>query len=122
VGYTCLWVPYDPGRELLGDFADEIYQWMQDVAQENAWDLEYLDIQADYVVMTISAPQKTLPDGVIQRMMEETAQRTAAYYPDVVREAGLLWADGYYLVTPPRELTEREIARFVTYQRQAQLS
>jgi len=50
--------------------------------------------------------------------MNETAQRTADYYPDVVNGTPL-WANGYYFVAPPRELSDREIARFITFQQQS---
>jgi REP element-mobilizing transposase RayT len=119
--YTCLWLLNDPRQELLGDFADELLYWIGDIAEENAWDIDYLDIQADYVMVSLRVPHKTLPDSVVGLMMDETAQRSADYYPDMVSDPYSLWADGYYVVTPPRTLTEREIARFITYQRQAQI-
>ena len=118
--YTCLWLPFDPGQELLGDFADDLYMWIQDVAEENAWQLADLDVRSDYIIVSLSAPEKVPPDAIIAHFMDETAHRSAEYYPDIVN-GGTLWTDGYYVVSPPRELTEREIARFITYQRQAQL-
>lgn len=117
--YTCLWLPRDPGLEMVGSFADELYYWIGDIAEENAWDIDSLDVRSDYVMVSLHVPHKTLPDSVIDHLMDETTRRCAEYYPDRVREP--LWADGYYVVTPPRTLTEREIARFITYQRQAQL-
>jgi hypothetical protein len=54
------------------------------------------------------------------RLMEETTRRSADDFPDLAVE-GSLWADGYYVVSPARPLSEREIARFITYQRQSQL-
>jgi CheY-like chemotaxis protein/REP element-mobilizing transposase RayT len=119
-GYTCLWLPRDPGQELLGDFADALYQWIMDIADDSAWELHHLDIRPDYLVLSLSVPQKTLPDAAVTLLMDETARRSAKYFPDVVPGVAL-WADGYYVVAPPRELSEREIARFITYQRQAQL-
>jgi DNA-binding response OmpR family regulator len=118
--YTCLWLPYDPGQELEGAFADDLASWIFEVAGASRWAVDDLVIHSDYLQLSISIPQKTLPDGVIMQLMQETAQRSAEAYPAQVYGAPL-WTDGYYLVAPPRELTEREIARFITYQRQAQL-
>jgi len=117
-GYTCLWVPYDPGLELRGDFADEIYHWIGDIAEAEQWHIHDLDVQPDYVMLSLEIPQKTRPDVAITRLMNETAQRTADYYPDVVNGTPL-WANGYYFVAPPRELSDREIARFITFQQQS---
>jgi DNA-binding response OmpR family regulator len=118
--YTCLWLPADPGVELLGDFADALHQWILDIADGSAWELHDLDIRPDYLVLSLSVPQKTLPDTAVTHLMDETARRSAKHFPDVV-DGAALWADGYYVVAPPRELSDREIARFITYQRQAQL-
>jgi CheY-like chemotaxis protein/REP element-mobilizing transposase RayT len=118
--YTCLWLPRDPGQELLGYFADALREWIVDIVDDSAWELHHLDIRPDYLVLSLSVPQKTLPDTAVTLLMDETARRSAREFPDVVN-GGALWADGYYVVAPPRELSEREIARFITYQRQAQL-
>jgi len=71
--------------------------------------------------VSLCVPQKTPPDDVITHLMDETTHRTAALYPELIDGYRPLWADGYYLVMPPRDLSDREIARFITYQRQAQI-
>jgi DNA-binding response OmpR family regulator/REP element-mobilizing transposase RayT len=118
--YTCLWLPRDPGQELLGHFADSLREWILEIVDASAWELHDLDIRPDYLVLSLSVPQKTLPDTAVALLMDETARRSAKDFPNVVN-GGTLWADGYYVVAPPRPLSEREIARFITYQRQAQL-
>lgn len=120
-GYTALWMPNDPGVELIGSFADALYNWIYAAADAAEWELDTLDVQADYVRLTVSTPQKLSPDEVIGALMRETAQRTWESFPDVARH-GALWTDGYYLVTPPRDLTDREIMRITTVQRNAQLN
>jgi REP element-mobilizing transposase RayT len=118
--YTCLWLPFDPGLELQGDLVSGLSTWLYDIAQENAWELEDLDVWPDYLILTVSVPQKLLADDVMTRLMDESSRLGAEHFPDLVSE-GSLWADGYYVVSPARPLTEREIARFITYQRQSQL-
>jgi DNA-binding response OmpR family regulator len=118
--YTCLWLPFDPGLELQGDLVSGLSTWLYDIAQENAWQLEDLDVWPDYLILTVSVPQKLLADDVMTRLMDESSRLGAEHFPDLVSE-GSLWADGYYVVSPARPLTEREIARFITYQRQSQL-
>lgn len=55
-------------------------------------------------------------------LFDETARLTQEHFPERIDAAGRLWANGYYVVTPPRALSDREIGRFITYQRQAQAS
>lgn len=117
--YTCFWLIADPGRFTLGgDLAEDLHNWIGEVAQENGWEVPALEVGPDSVVLTLSIPQKTLPDAAVTVFMQETANAAAAYYPEVMDETGRLWADGYYLITPPRALTDREMARFAAYQYQ----
>ena len=117
--YTCFWLIADPSRfALSGDLAEDLQNWIAEVAQENAWEVQTLEIGSDSVVLTVSIPQKTLPDSAVTVFMAETASAATAYYPEITGEVGRLWADGYYLITPPRELTDREMARFAAYQYQ----
>ncbi|GAB4422482.1 MAG: hypothetical protein Kow00106_19640 [Anaerolineae bacterium] len=118
VGYTCLWIPHDPRLELRGEFAQELTGWLEEFAQQEGWNVRELAIHADYVQMALDVPQTLQPDQVIARLMALTAERSAAEFPDLAFGQPL-WADGYYLVTPPRELSDREIARFITFQRQS---
>ncbi len=117
--YTCMWLPYDPGLELTGELVSGLSEWLHDIARENVWDLDDLTIWPDYVLLSLRVPQKLLPDDVIMRLMEESSRRSAEFYPELVNSHPL-WSTGYYVVSPPRELTDREIARFMTYYRQAQ--
>ena len=118
--YTVLWLPWDPRLELSGEYAQALRGWIESVAQARAWDIDAIAVETDYVQLAIQVPQKSLPDVVIHTFFDETAQRTAEHFPELIDGAGRLWANGYYVVTPPRELSEREIGRFITYQRQAQ--
>ena len=116
--YTCLWIPADPALELSGDLADALAAWLQEIAGDNEWDIDDLVIDADYVQLTLNMPHNTLPAEVITHLMDETAALSAEYFADQLGD-GPLWIDGYYVVAPPRDLSAREISRFVTFQREA---
>ncbi len=118
--FTCVWLPADPTLELQDDLADALERWIDNFADNSAWYLGDLAILPDYILLTLHTPQKMLPDEVVATLMAETEDLMAEHFPLVAK--GLpLWTDGYYVVSPPRDLSEREIARFITYQRQAQL-
>lgn len=116
IGYTCLWLPHDPRLELRGELATELSRWLEECAQQEGWQVQALTIQTDYVQITVDVPQNQQPDQVMARLMTATAGRSAAEFPDLAFGQPL-WADGYYFVTPPRALSDREIARFITFQR-----
>ncbi|MCL4238810.1 MAG: response regulator [Anaerolineae bacterium] len=117
-GYTCLWVPHDPRLELRSEFADSLREWIVDAAEADRWRVLALDVQTDYVLVSLDVPQKTHPDAAIARLMAATAQRSADEFPDLAFGQPL-WADGYYFAAPPRDLSDREIVRFLAFQRQA---
>lgn len=121
MGFTCLWLPRDPGQELGGDFAADLRDWVAEISIERGWRVDAIEVDADFIAVSLCVPQKTPPDDVITHLMDETTHRTAALYPELIDGYQPLWADGYYLVMPPRDLSDREIARFITYQRQAQI-
>lgn len=116
--YGCLWIPADPGLELMGDFAEALEGWIHETAAQSPWRLDFLDIRPDYVSVALRIPDKTAPDAVIGHLMDGTAARAVETFLEVLPP---VWADGYFVMSPPRDLSEREIARFITYQRQAQL-
>jgi CheY-like chemotaxis protein/REP element-mobilizing transposase RayT len=116
--YTCLWMPHDSRLELRGEFADSLGDWLEDAVGAERWRLEALDVQTDYVLLSVDVPQTMRPDQAIARLMAVTAQRSAEEFPDLAFGQPL-WADGYYFVTPPRDLTDREITRFLALQRQS---
>ena len=117
-GYTCLWVPHDPRLELRSEFADSLRDWIVDAAEADRWRVLALDVQTDYVLVSLDVPQKIHPDQAIARLMAATAQRSADEFPDLAFGQPL-WADGYYFAAPPRDLSDREIVRFLAFQRQA---
>ena len=118
VSYTCLWAPHDSRLELRGEFADSLGDWIEDAVAADRWRLEALDVQTDYVLVSVDVPQTVRPDQAIAHLMAETAQRSAEEFPDLAYGQPL-WADGYYFITPPRDLTDREIVRFLALQRQS---
>ncbi len=118
VSYTCLWAPHDSRLELRGEFADSLGDWIEDAVAADRWRLEALNVQTDYVLVSVDVPQTVRPDQAIAHLMAETAQRSAEEFPDLAYGQPL-WADGYYFITPPRDLTDREIVRFLALQRQS---
>lgn len=121
MGFTCVWMPRDPGQELVGDFAEDLREWVFEIGAEHGWRVDTVEVNADFIAVSLCVPQKAQPDEVITQLMDETTHRSSALHPEWLDGYQPLWADGYYLVMPPRDLSDREIARFITYQRQAQI-
>jgi REP element-mobilizing transposase RayT len=92
--------------------------WLEEIVAAQHWLADQIDVQPDYVSAVIGVPPAEAPSQVVQRLMNETAQRALAAYPDLAPEAAALWADAYYVVAPGRPLTGEEISRFVSFQRQ----
>jgi|GEM_PF-5042758 len=116
--YACAWILRDPDAELDGEVIRAMSAWLEEIVAAQHWLADQIDVQPDYVSAVIGVPPAEAPSQVVQRLMNETAQRALATYPDLAPEAATLWADAYYVVTPGRPLTGEEISRFVSFQRQ----
>ncbi len=118
VGYTVLLTPEDPRVELRDELAEALRAWLPEIAEAEGWRVEDVDVQADCVVLTLGVPEDLSPNAAITQLVERSTERVRAAWPELGEAP--LWADGYYVVTPPRPLGEREIARVLTLQRNAQ--
>lgn len=118
VGYTVLLIPDDPRVELRDELAEALSAWLPEIAAEAGWEAQDVDVQADYVVMTLGVPENLSPDTAITQIVGHSTERVREAWSELGEAP--LWANGYYVVTPPRPLTEREIARVLTVQRNAQ--
>ena len=120
--YTCVWALRDARARLDSEQEDSLKGWLGEVAAAHHWRIADVIVRPDYINVLVEAPGADSPAKVVEALMDATSSRLLAAYPDrlVARHGQGLWADGYYVVTPGRALSEREIARFLSYQRREQ--
>ena len=120
--YTCVWTLRDSRTHLDAEQEESLKAWLNEVAGAYRWRIQAADIRPEYINLEVEAPSADSPSRVVEALMDATSNRMLEAYAGrlVARPGQGLWADGYYVVTPSRRLTEREIARFISYQRREQ--
>jgi CheY-like chemotaxis protein len=83
--------------------------WIQKAAQSHFWDIDSVEVQANYLVVQIKIPTAEQPAQAHQTLQREAAEA-----------AGLsaVWADVYYVVPGGRVLSPQEIAEALSFQRE----
>ncbi len=120
--YTCVWTLRNPRTRLNAEQEQNLKSWLGEVAELHRWQIRETDVRPEYINVQVEAPGADSPSKVVEALMDATSRRLLETYPDrlATRPGQGLWADGYYVVTPGRPLSEREIARFISYQRREQ--
>ncbi len=118
-GYTYVWTLRDASKQLGAAHRPDLERWLAEVAARHGWRIQAVELQPGYISVHAEAPAATPPAHVVKVLMDALANHVLEAYPD---ELGALpgrdvWADAYYVVTPPRALSRREVKRFIDFQR-----
>ncbi len=82
--------------------------WLTEACLEAGLYIEGVIAQATYLTFQLGIVQDTTPGSAIRALMDATAARGGA---------SPLFADGYFIATPNRPVTQQEIASFIAFQK-----
>jgi hypothetical protein len=116
--YTYLWLLREPESRLSDMIARAIEMNMRHQLEARAWDVVNLRVQDEFVYLVADVPGETPPYEVV-RDLKRRAHEIARKQNPALAKADL-WADGYLVVAPGRELGEDEIHQFIQFERMAQ--
>lgn len=122
IHYTCVLLPRLPGHNLVGDLAQSLSVWMNQIALSFGWRLEYLDVHPTYIQWMIGVESETSADEVIKTVRIHTSNKIFDEYPRYQREnlCDDFWAPGYLVVSSPKPLSEEAINKFIQHIRTRQ--
>lgn len=113
--YTYLWMLRDPERALSQQAAQNIVfkldQWLSSIG----WNVKILQVYEDYVYLLADVPEEGLANEIIADLKDFTAQ--VVEQTDPITDLNKLWAEGYFVLTPGRELKQDEIQQFINFER-----
>jgi REP element-mobilizing transposase RayT len=116
--YTYLWLLREPEGRLSDMIARAIEMNMRHQLEARAWDVVNLRVQDDFVYLVADVPGETPPYEVVRDLKRRAHEIARKQNPALARAD--LWADGYLVVAPGRELGEDEIHQFIQFERMAQ--
>lgn len=120
--YACVWTLRDIETELNDAQKQHLERWLAEIAGMHGWRVQAVEFSAGYIKLHLDVPTTNAPAQIVEMLMDSLSNRMlAAYAGDFSAPPGAgIWAAGYYLVTPARDLSEREINRFIDFQRREQ--
>lgn len=121
VKYTCLLIPRFPAHQLVGDIADYLPQWLQQICISHGWRLEYAEVSPTHFEWIISVLVSVPPARFMGTITRQTSQMIFSEFGRLRREvlSDEFWAKGYLVVMGdepfPDEMT-RKFIRMVRHQ------
>lgn len=113
--YTFIWVLRDPNARLTEPAMQAIYYELERQLGELGWQVENLQVYEDFVYLIADVPGEASSHAIITDIRHRSAW--IAYAVDKSIEPDTLWADGYCVLTPGREMEMEEIQYFINFAR-----
>jgi REP element-mobilizing transposase RayT len=113
--YSYLWMVNDSDAPLDENARQAISAGLTKQLRERGWVINSLQVEEDYVYLLADVPGETPSQEIMRDLKQRSADLVHAINPDI--EPDRLWADGYFILTPGRELSVEEIQEFINFQR-----
>lgn len=120
--YACLLIPRLPHHRLIGDLAERMKEWMEQICLAFNWRLDMLSLSSEYLQWVVSVPPTTSPSYLMRVMRQQTSLRIFGDFPTMGREnpSGDFWAPGYLIMSsnqpPPAQVVKDFIQQTRNYQ------
>jgi len=112
--YTFIWMVESFEIQLAEEVAQQLVFWLEVQLNSMYWSIHKLEVHQDFVYLYVDIPGDVTPSALIRNLMERS-EKIVRSEDDSLPEG--LWADAYLVLTPGRELTDREIQRFLNFGR-----
>lgn len=116
--YTYVWLLREAEGRLSDMIARAIETNMRAQLEARSWQIVNLRVQDEFVYLLADVPGETPPYEIV-RDLKRRAHEIARKQNPALAKADL-WADGYLVVAPGRELGEDEIHSFIQFERMVQ--
>lgn len=112
--FTFIWLVDSFEVQLSEHVAQQLVFWLQVQLNSLHWTTLKLEVHQDFVYLHADVPGDFSPSVLIRNLMERSAK--IAHSEDEALPEDL-WADAYLVLTPGRDMTDREIQRFLNFAR-----
>lgn len=113
--YACVWLLRDPSAHLDSAASQAVTAGLNVQMREQGWTIRSLQVHEDFVYLLADVPG----EEPAYKIMRELKRRSAAlaHAQNAAYTDNGLWADGYLVVTPGRDLDVEEIQQFINFER-----
>jgi REP element-mobilizing transposase RayT/DNA-binding NarL/FixJ family response regulator len=113
--YAVVWLLRDPASSLDAATSSAIISGMNVQLAERAWEIQELQAKTDFVYLLANIPGDMPPYEIVRDLKRRSAE--IAHRQNPALKPDTLWADGYLVVTPGRQLDMDEIRQFINFER-----
>ncbi len=112
--FTFIWMVESFEIQLAEHVAQQLVFWLEVQLNSLYWTLHKLEVHQDFIYLYADIPGDLSPSELIRNLMERS-EKIVKSEDETLPEK--LWADAYLVLTPGREMTDREIQRFLNFGR-----
>ena len=112
--FAFVWLVDDPARLLRKPVAEQLVFWLEVQLNGLNWKIHRLDVHHDFIYLRADVPGDASPDALVRTVMERARQIACSEDEALPRD---LWADAYLVLQPGRDMSERELQRFLQFAR-----
>ena len=115
--YHLVWAPKYRKWILRGDIRESVEKCFKEVAENNDFEIEAMEIAEDHVHIFLGFPPRYSISQVVQRLKGRCARGIFQRYPEVKKElwGGEFWEDGYFARTVGDKVTKDVIKKYIEY-------
>ena len=112
--FAFVWLVDDPARLLRKRVAEQMVFWLEVQLNSLDWKIHRLDVHHDFIYLRADVPGSASPDALVRTVMDRARQIACSEDQALPRD---LWADAYLVLQPGRDMSERELQRFLQFAR-----
>lgn len=113
--YTYVWVTQDATEAMPKRTRKAIDKGLRLKMERLGWALHEMDVQEDYVYIFADVPSNPSPHERISNLMSSASDY--ARQVDSAQANGNLWASGYLVLSPGRQMSPEEVQQFIRFAR-----
>jgi REP element-mobilizing transposase RayT len=124
LSYTCLLIPRLSYHHLLGDLAECLPEWLQQICALNNWPMEFITVEADYFQWGLRVGPSIQTGQFMQEIRQKTSKLIMTTFEYIHRESPVndFWAPGYLVVLGMRPHPAEMIEHYIRLSRRQQAS
>ncbi len=112
--FAFVWLVDDPARLLRKRVAEQVVFWLEVQLNSLDWKIHQLDVHHDFIYLRADVPGSASPEALVRTVMDRARQIACSEDQALPRD---LWADAYLVLQPGRDMSERELQRFLQFAR-----
>ena len=122
IAYTCVLIPRLPEHHLVGELAEYLSNWVNELSVAFGWRLDHLSVRPNYLHWRAISPPDYPPASMVLDMKTRISERIFDKFLRLktANPSGKFWADGHLIVNGRDKLSQQLLQDFINATRSRQ--